>query len=129
MQRLRSAARAVTQIYETKLSEVDLTAGQFSTLIAIARQEGVTVSTLAERLGMDRTTVTRALAPLERRQIVRIGTSPEDSRAKAVFLKHEGRELLNKAIPIWNEAQARVTANLDDGQWDVLKEDISRLTT
>lgn len=129
MQRLRSAARAVTQIYEAKLAEVDLTAGQFSTLVAIARQEGVTVSILAERLGMDRTTVTRALSPLERRKIVRIGASTKDSRAKAVFLEQVGRELLEKAIPIWTEAQARVTANLDDGQWETLKEDISRLTT
>ncbi|MEM8838248.1 MAG: MarR family winged helix-turn-helix transcriptional regulator [Pseudomonadota bacterium] len=107
MQRVRATARHVSQVYEQALKPVDLTASQFSSLVAIAREEGVNLVVLAERLGMDRTTLIRVLKPLERRGLVRIGASEKDARAKAVFLEPAGRALLNQAIPLWETAQSR----------------------
>ncbi|MEM8797376.1 MAG: MarR family winged helix-turn-helix transcriptional regulator [Pseudomonadota bacterium] len=114
MQRVRATARHVSQVYEQALKPVDLTASQFSSLIAIARQEGVNLVVLAERLGMDRTTLIRVLKPLERRGLVRIGASEKDARAKAVYLEPAGRALLHQAIPLWETAQSRALVLIGD---------------
>ena len=77
------------------LREVGLTAGQFSTLVAVARNGTVALTPLAEELGMDRTTLTRALAPMERNGWVHTQTSAGDARVRTVELTEEGRDLLS----------------------------------
>jgi len=112
MQGVRAAARHVSAVYEAALKPVDLTASQFSTLVALGREQGVTLMVLAERLSMDRTTLIRVLTPMERRSLVRIEASAKDARAKAVYLEEEGRSALDLALPLWSAAQARALASL-----------------
>ncbi|MEM7214419.1 MAG: MarR family transcriptional regulator [Pseudomonadota bacterium] len=127
MQRVRSAARHVTQVYEAALKPVNLTASQFSALVAIGRQQGVTLSTLANRIGMDRTTMIRVLAPLERRSLVRLEASKDDARAKAVFLGKGGQAILNEAIPLWNEAQDRAVETINEDNMPYFKTILEKL--
>jgi DNA-binding MarR family transcriptional regulator len=55
---------------------------------------------------MDRTTMTRNVAPLEREGLVEIVQAERDRRRKEVHLSQRGRERLAQARPAWRRAQA-----------------------
>ncbi len=65
---LRRAARAVSKVYESALAPLELTATQFSILVAVQLRGPVPLSRLAEALVLDRTTLYRAVKPLSRRR-------------------------------------------------------------
>jgi len=117
MQTLRKTARGVTQAYEESLKQVGLTAGQFSTLVAVARNESIALTPLAEELGMDRTTLTRALAPMVRNGWIHTETSDGDARVRTVGLTGEGRELLSRATIRWRAAQDAALKRIGVNAW------------
>lgn len=112
MHAVRKAARAVTAAYEAALAPSGLTAGQFSLLVALAAAGPMPHGTLARALGLDRTTLTRALAPLARRGLVETVPSGADGRLRVLALTAAGAETLALAIPLWRAAQDRAVAAL-----------------
>ena len=63
------------------------------------------VTALAQRMAMDRTTLTRNLKPLERMGLVTLAPGP-DRRTRTVRLTDPGRDAVRRAAPRWREAQA-----------------------
>ena len=101
---LRKATRNLTQYYDTTLHSVGLRSTQFSLLASIAADEGISISLLAEKMIMDRTTLTRNLRPLEKSEYVAMGHG-EDRRMRTITLTESGRAKLEEAMPYWQEAQ------------------------
>ena len=104
---LRQAARALTQRYDAAFSVAGIRSTQFSVLVALAQAPSVPLSRLAEALVMDRTTLTRNLAPLLRRGLVE-ESAAEDKRVRSYALTARGKQLLTRALPDWKGAQARI---------------------
>lgn len=77
---------------------------------------------MASLLAMDRTTLTAAVKPLQRRGLVRITADPEDRRGRLLILTAEGRRSLARAVPIWRKAHAAVEALVRDA--DRLRNDL-----
>jgi DNA-binding MarR family transcriptional regulator len=125
---LRKAARAVTQLYEAALAPSGMHATQFSVLVALAVADGAPLSRVAEGLVMDRTTLTRNLRPLARRGWVRIEEG-EDRRERNVGLTRSGRVALERALPLWQQAQARLQEQLGDARWARMQTDLLSLVT
>ncbi len=113
---LRKAARAVTQYYDGALKPSGLRATQFTLLAAIYNAGPITIKRLAERLIMDRTTLTRNLRPLEKQGLIE-SASGEDRRTRAVTLTDRGREVLAQALPLWEQAQVEVVGRLGRERW------------
>lgn len=105
----RKAARRLTRLYENKLRPHGLRATQFSILAALALKGPTCVSDLARTLGLDRTTLTRGAALLERNGWVCTGET-DDARKHFVALTRAGRAKLESAFPAWQEAQALAAA-------------------
>ena len=111
------AARALARRFDDAFRALDLTNGQFSLLMALNRPKPPTIAPLAEFLAMDRTTLTAALKPLERRGLIQISVDPDDRRSRLLKLTGKGRGILSKALPIWKEHHAlleRETGPADD---------------
>lgn len=121
---VQRAARAVGRRYDRVLRPLGLSNGQFSVLMVLNRPRGMGMSELVEPLGMDRTTLTAALKPLERRGLVRIGRGAEDRRTRRVALTEEGRVMLERALPLWEAAQAEVGDALAGTDLDRLRSDL-----
>ena len=73
---------------------------------------------VASLLAMDRTTLTAALKPLERRGLVKIIRDTSDRRSRILQLTEQGRQLLSRAVPVWlrthNEMEREApTVNFD----------------
>jgi DNA-binding MarR family transcriptional regulator len=121
--RLRSASRAITRIYDAALKPVDLKVSQLSVLTAVKLGAGaLTIVDIAERLAMDRSTLSRNFEPLERRGLVVLGPE-ERHRARKVVLTEAGAAVLEAAYPLWKGAQQKVA-----GAVDGMKETADRLT-
>jgi DNA-binding MarR family transcriptional regulator len=108
---MRKASRAVTQHYEACFKGSGLRATQFSVLAVLAQSEPQPISKLAGFLGMERTTLTRNLVPLERRGLVRI-TGDDDGRVRRVAITPAGESAARAALRLWKQAQATVPAVL-----------------
>ena len=72
--RTRMASRAVTRFYDEMLRSTGLRATQLAVLVAVGRDEVFSITTLAKFIGMDRSTLTRNLAPLKREGLIRVGS-------------------------------------------------------
>jgi DNA-binding MarR family transcriptional regulator len=109
---LQRAARAVARRFDDRLRPLGLTNGQFSLLMSLNRPEPPTIGSVATLLAMDRTTLTAALKPLERRGLLRVAIDPEDRRSRRLALTPAGRTLLAVAVPIWRQEHASIDANM-----------------
>jgi DNA-binding MarR family transcriptional regulator len=100
---VQRAARALARRFDDALRTFDLTNGQFSLLMSLNRPEPPPMAPVASLLAMDRTTLTAALKPLERRGLVKIIRDPADRRSRILHLTEEGRQLLARAVPVWQQ--------------------------
>lgn len=111
--RLRKATRRVTSLYDAELAPTGLTVTQFNILAMVATTGPQPMSTLADALGMDASTLTRTLKPLLARGEVEIAVG-EDRRVKHVALTDDGKEVVAQAVPYWRAAQKRIERALGD---------------
>ena len=123
---VRRAARAITQHYDRALAPTGLRATQLTLLVALGRAGAIPFTKLADVLGMDRTTLTRNLSPLERDRLLTIRPGP-DRRVKLVALTDKGREVLARATPLWQDAQQKITGGLGAGRWDGLRRELQAI--
>ena len=105
--RVRRAARSLTDLYDEALKPVDLRITQFSVLRTIDRMGPVNISSLAAEMALDRSTLGRNLAVLERQGLVGLSEG-DDQRERTASLTSRARRLLDKAVPLWEQAQERV---------------------
>jgi DNA-binding MarR family transcriptional regulator len=109
---VQRAARTLARRFDEALRPVGLTNGQFSLMMSLNRPVPAGMGSVAALLGMDRTTLTAALKPLERRGLVRIAPDPADKRGRLLTLTDEGRTLLAGAVPIWEATHAAIESRL-----------------
>jgi DNA-binding MarR family transcriptional regulator len=125
---MQRAARAVARRFDAEFRPLNLTNGQFSLMMSLNRPASPPLGAVASLLAMDRTTLTAALKPLERRGLVEIRPDPKDRRSRLLGLTPEGRELLARALPIWDETHTAVEALLRKDAPPRLREDLSALS-
>ncbi len=109
---LQRAARAVGRRFDEALRPLGLTNGQFSLMMALNRPEPAAMAAVASLLAMDRTTLTAALKPLERRGLVAVAAHPADARRRLLRLTAAGSALLARAVPVWESTHAALEALL-----------------
>jgi DNA-binding MarR family transcriptional regulator len=115
------AARRLTRRYDEALRSCGLTSGQFSILTALLRDEAMPVGSLAEALGMDRTTLNRNLKPLEMQHFVATERTHRDARVRGLRLTEAGHARLGQALPLWRKVQADSHRRLGNAEWPALQ--------
>jgi DNA-binding MarR family transcriptional regulator len=124
--RTRVAARAVTRLYDDALRTVDLRATQLAILVATAADQVVSISSLAKFMGMDRSTLTRNLAPLERDGLLRVGNEGW-RRSRTVEITHKGHARIREALPLWENAQETLRRKLGIRKWGGIRSGLDDL--
>jgi DNA-binding MarR family transcriptional regulator len=125
---IQRAARAAARRFDEAFRPLDLTNGQFSLLMSLNRPVPAGMGSVAALLAMDRTTLTAALKPLERRGLVRVEVDGADRRSRVMILTPAGRKLLAAAVPIWKRTHAAVERLLDSSSADQLRADLRALS-
>jgi DNA-binding MarR family transcriptional regulator len=101
---LRQAARHVSQLYDTHLAREGLRATQFSVLAKLNHLGPLSINQLAQAMVMDRTTLGRAIRPLERDSFIKVAPT-DDGRRRSLCLTPAGKAKLQRARKKWSEAQ------------------------
>jgi DNA-binding MarR family transcriptional regulator len=101
---LRQAARHVSQIYDGHLTSEGLRTTQYSILAKLDRLGPMSINALAKSMVMDRTTLGRAIRPLERDGLLTIGAG-DDGRTRSLRLTARGQARLRAAKAKWRDAQ------------------------
>jgi DNA-binding MarR family transcriptional regulator len=119
---IRKAARAVTQLYDDVLRPSGLRNTQLALLMLLRGHGPMSMTRLADASMTDRTTLTRNLALLEERKLVRIQPG-EDARVRVVELTDAGDDAIDDAFPLWEKAQTLITRRMGrDGLTRLLTE-------
>ncbi len=113
---LRKAARAVTQMYDEALRPSGLRATQLSLLFSVEHEGPRGITELAKMLVMDRTTLTRNLKPLLDQKLLEVIDGP-DRRQRPIAITAKGRDVLARALPRWQDVQARLALGLGRSRW------------
>jgi DNA-binding MarR family transcriptional regulator len=121
---LRKVARLVGAIYDEALRPTGLKGTQFNQLVALALLKTATVKKLARILTVDRTSLNRSLAPLERDGLVK-SLPGADGRERVLELTSLGYRRLKEAIGLWEQAQSRVAEGLGPTRLRALHESLA----
>jgi DNA-binding MarR family transcriptional regulator len=125
---MQRAARNLARIFDEALRPLDLTNGQFSWLMSLNRPHPPAMKDVSSLLAMDRTTLTAALKPLERRGLVSIEQDPDDKRSRLLRLTPDGHALLAQAFPIWQRTHDEIEQPFSPGEIDRLREQLRALS-
>jgi DNA-binding MarR family transcriptional regulator len=108
----RLVARYITQFLEREMAETGLSVAQLGLMAQIAATDDDTLGVLAQRTGLDQSTLSRNLRTLEGQGLIEIATVESDLRRRAVWLTETGARRLEAAIPVWRKAHARLARRL-----------------
>jgi DNA-binding MarR family transcriptional regulator len=109
---LRTAARRITQGYDTALAGTGLRVTQFSLLVMVYHLGAPTMKAVARMLNSDPTTITRNVQVLSRRRLLTLSPG-QDLRERKATLTKRGETILLRALPNWRKAQNDVVASLN----------------
>ena len=86
------------------------------------------MAAVASLLAMDRTTLTAALKPLERRGLVKISADGADRRSRLMALTPRGMRLLVRAVPVWERTHLEIEGLLPDRAPNRLRSNLDALS-
>ena len=125
---LQRAARALARRFDDALRPLGLTSGQYSMMMSLNRPAPPSIGSVASLLSMDRTTLTAALKPLQRRDLVAVTVDADDKRSRRLKLTPSGRALLARAVPVWRRTHAEIDRLLPADGGDRLRGDLQALS-
>ncbi|MFB9949366.1 MarR family winged helix-turn-helix transcriptional regulator [Rhizobium puerariae] len=123
---LRKASRRVSSYYDDVLAPLGVNIGQFSLLRHINRLGPVSLTELASKVELDRSTVGRNAKVLERAGLIAIGHGA-DQREAMLSLTEKGRDLLREGSPLWDSVQENIEARLGPDKTRQLQELLAAL--
>ena len=108
----RLAARRITQFLDREMAGSGLSVAQLGLMAQIAVIADDTLGALAQRMGLEQSTLSRNLRTLEREGLIEIAVVEADLRRRAVWLTETGALRLEAAIPVWRRAHGRLAQRL-----------------
>jgi len=104
----RREAVRLARLYDGLLRPHGLTSNQFTLLVTLMRAGPMLIGRLAERLAIDRSTMTRNIAVGTGRGLIAV-TPGKDGRERQVTITPAGRRAAEAALPAWRAAQAEAS--------------------
>jgi len=124
----RAAARVMTRRFAEHMREFDVSTEQFSLLASLVGTDHNSVSALAEFLAIERTTLTRNLALLEKKGLVKL-VPASTGNARTVELTEVGSNLMVEMTPAWRAAQNTAFKNVTKEEVSIALDVLRRITS
>lgn len=122
---LRRAARLVTRQYAETMKAAGLKSSQFSILSMLSFHGELTITELADKMGLERTSMSRNLHPMEKDGLISV-SDERDNRRRYISLTRQGQVTYKKALPLWNQAQQQFREQLGADEMKTLKQLLKR---
>ena len=111
--RLRLLNRVVTNYYDDALRPLGLKVSQLNILIVTAKLGRARPAQVCKILQLDASTLSRNVKPLQAHGWLEV-VPDEDARAQPFRLTAQGKRLIEKAVPAWEQAQRQATELLGE---------------
>jgi DNA-binding MarR family transcriptional regulator len=105
------ASRVITRDYDRALAPLGLSTSAYAILARTSSEGPLPLGALAGRLAMDRTTLSRELTPLLDAGLLTAGVDVDDRRRRVVAVTRKGAALVERARPLWAQAQKEVAGD------------------
>jgi MarR family transcriptional regulator, organic hydroperoxide resistance regulator len=110
--RIRYTYRAFVKSLAEELASLQITTMQWSTLRVLWQEEGISQVDLAQRMMVERASLTQVLASMEAKKLITRSRDRSDGRKVRIYLTSPGRELRRKALPVADRINSRATQGL-----------------
>lgn len=124
---LRRATRGITQLYDAAMAPSGLKVTQLPILVGLGSAGELSLTTLAEALALDRTTLTRNLRVLEERGLIDTVEPEDDARVRMLSLTFEGSRVLSGALDRWYAVQRTVEEQFGRARLRALYDELAAL--
>lgn len=104
---IRRAANRISKFYDNALKEIGLSVNQYSLLINLSRLERSNITTLANYVDLERTTLVRTIKPLIEKQFIE-DIAIEGKRDRELVLTEKGWEKVRQGEILWTKAQNEI---------------------
>ena len=119
-------SRTVAQLYADRF---DLSRQEWRVLAAVAANRQMAAKDIAEYSTLDKMSVSRAIAALEAKALVRREEDPADRRNKLLALTPSGRALYQKIVPLVRAREDYLLEALSPDERSMLDGMLDKLTT
>ncbi|MDI4631565.1 MarR family transcriptional regulator [Pelomonas sp. V22] len=111
---LYSSSLAMTKLYKPLLEPLGLTYPQYLVMLVLWEQDGISVSTLGQRLSLDSGTLTPLLKRLEAAGLINRQRASDDERRVEIFLNPQGLALKQQALTIPPQLACAAACSLEE---------------
>ena len=87
---------------------ITVTTEQFSILVVLWYQDGISQKEIGEQLNRDKTTVTRVLMNMKKNKLIKQVTDAGDNRSNLVYLTAKGKEVQKKGVQVSGQLYQQV---------------------
>lgn len=123
---LKKTARMIGRCYDQDLEPLGINITQYSILINILRYQPIAQIELADHLGMERTTLYRALAVLQKHDLLQLHRRSQGV-IKEATLTPKGEELTRQAQSIWRQRQDQIQQQFGPQFMDQLAQTLEQI--
>lgn len=115
------AALSARAFLSRRLEEngIDMTIEQFKVMVVLWKEKSSTQQNIADFVGKDKTSVTRLIAGLEKRSLIKRTSDKNDKRCNLVTLTPQGVALETPTMAVLSEASAFVHKNIDPKELEI----------
>jgi len=124
---VKKLSRVLGRVYDAALAPSEINVTQFAVMRSIARHDGEPLARVADEMQMDRTSLYRAIAPMEREGWLEPSTGA-DGRSRSVRLTRKGKQVLRRAAAEWDELQHKLIESFGKAAWTELSAELKRLS-
>ena len=100
---------------------INISQDQWLVLGPVWKVEGIAQKDIAEYCGKDKTSVTKIIDTLEKRNLMVRVPDQIDQRIKRVFLSNKGKEMMKSVMPIITQTRNEVSKGITDKEIDLFK--------
>jgi DNA-binding MarR family transcriptional regulator len=122
----RRTARAVTRLFDLAFQNSGVRSTQFTILVAVAKTQPCSLTTLSNVLLIDSTTLTRSLRLLQKEGWLTV-SARSTKRQRFVNLTSLGEQILARTVPLWRRAQEQFVGTVGQDFWLNLRGELERL--
>lgn len=109
----RRSGRAITNLFNARMAELELNVAQFGLLTAVAKMPGATLAAIGEAMLIEESTLARNFLVMERRGLV-AANGGRGRGGKHVRLTPAGARLHAQALVVWRATNRKLTAALGE---------------
>ena len=110
-----------TNYLNNALKEMDITISQARVLLVLAKNDGVSIDFLANKTNIGKSSITKSVKILEKKEFLTKEIDPDDNRKKIIKITSKGKEIKKFAFKTNEEIENKLNRQIGEKEMADLK--------